>query len=83
VAASPQLSLFLREPTRALVPEADHFATERATWAGEKLVGDRVSVTGHKAKPPISYNVRKFAVLVRILLPRLVVDTADARECRL
>ena len=52
-----------------------------ADW--QAATGDRVSVTGHKAKPPISYNVRKFAVLVRILLPRLAVDTADARECRL
>jgi len=56
------------EPTRARVPEADCFVTELAKRAGEKLVGDRLSGAGHGAKRPNSYNIRKFAVLVRILL---------------
>jgi len=45
--------------------------TVLAKQAGEKLVGDRSSGAGQRAKLPNSYNIRKFTVLVRILLSSL------------
>src|SRR5437016_10045852 len=64
---NPSISRLGRPRHRAEIPETGRFLSERSQCVVAKLAGTCPGVMREKAKTLISYNIRKFTGLVRIL----------------